>query len=82
MKRQMWKKLEAWLLAVVMVVSVISGFGTTKTAKAATKMGVTYTVHVQTYGDRQGWVSDGASAGTSGQGKRLEEIRIKLTGNE
>ena len=35
MKRQMWKKLEAWLLAVVMVVSVISGFGTTKTAKAA-----------------------------------------------
>lgn len=82
MKRQMWKKLEAWLLAVVMVVSVISGFGTTKTAKAATKMGVTYTVHVQTYGDRQGWVSNGASAGTSGQGKRLEEIRIKLTGNE
>lgn len=82
MKRQMWKKLEAWLLAVAMVVSAISGLGTSKRVKAATKMGVTYTVHVQTYGDRQGWVENGATAGTNGERKRLEEIRIKLTGNE
>lgn len=82
MKRQAWKRLQAWILAVAMVVSVITGVGTTKTAKAATKMGVTYTVHVQTFGDRQGWVRDGAMAGTKGKAKRLEEIRIKLTGNE
>lgn len=82
MKRQIWKKVEALLLVLAMVVSVCSGMGTAKETKAATKMGVTYTVHVQTYGDRQGWVSNGALAGTSGEAKRLEEIRIKLTGNE
>ena len=51
MKRQAWKRMQAWLLVVAMFVSVVTGIGTTKTAKAATKMGVTYTVHVQTYGD-------------------------------
>lgn len=51
MKRQAWKRMQAWLLVVAMLVSVVTGIGTTKTAKAATKMGVTYTVHVQTYGE-------------------------------
>mgnify|MGYP000776163973 CR=1 FL=1 len=74
--------MQAWLLVVAMLVSVVTGIGTTKTAKAATKMGVTYTVHVQTYGDQQGWVHDGTMAGTKGQAKRLEEIRVKLTGDE
>lgn len=82
MKRQAWKRMQAWLLVVAMLVSVVTGIGTTKTAKAATKMGVTYTVHVQTYGDQQGWVHDGMMAGTKGQAKRLEEIRVKLTGDE
>ena len=82
MKRQAWKRMQAWLLVVAMFVSVVTGIGTTKTAKAATKMGVTYAVHVQTYGDQQGWVHDGTMAGTKGQAKRLEEIRVKLTGDE
>ena len=82
MKRQAWKRMQAWLLVVAMLVSVVTGIGTTKTAKAATKMGVTYTVHVQTYGDQQGWVHDGTMAGTKGQAKRLEEISVKLTGDE
>lgn len=82
MKRQAWKRMQVWLLVVAMLVSVVTGIGTTKTAKAATKMGVTYTVHVQTYGDQQGWVHDGTMAGTKGQAKRLEEIRVKLTGDE
>ena len=82
MKRQAWKRMQAWLLVVAMLVSVVTGIGTTKTAKAATKMGVTYSVHVQTYGDQQGWVHDGTMAGTKGQAKRLEEIRVKLTGDE
>ena len=64
MKSQAWKRMQAWLLVVAMLVSVVTGIGTTKTAKAATKMGVTYTVHVQTYGDQQGWVHDGTMAGT------------------
>ena len=82
MKRQAWKRMQAWLLVVAVLDSVVTGIGTTKTAKAATKMGVTYTVHVQTYGDQQGWVHDGTMAGTKGQAKRLEEIRVKLTGDE
>ena len=82
MKRQAWKRMQAWLLVVAMFVSVVTGIGTTKTAKAATKMGVTYTVHVQTYGDQQGWVHDGTMAGTKGQAKRLEEIRVKLERDE
>ena len=40
-------------------------------------IGVEYQVHVQTYG-WQGYVRDGATSGTSGQGKRLEGINIKL----
>lgn len=36
-----------------------------------------YKVHVQTYGD-QDWAKDGASAGTSGESKRLEGIWMEL----
>ena len=39
---------------------------------------VRYNTHVQTYG-WQNFVTDGAMAGTSGQSKRLEGIRIALT---
>ena len=48
-------------------------------AKTATS--VTYQTHVQTYG-WQKYVKDGATSGTSGQAKRLEGIRIKLTQKE
>lgn len=39
---------------------------------------VTYRTHVQSYG-WQGWKYNGKMSGTSGQGKRLEGIEIKLT---
>ncbi len=46
--------------------------------------GIEYTVHVQDYGwiiDTDGdWFKDGAMAGTSGESKRLEGIRIVLNG--
>ena len=45
-------------------------------------MSVTYAVHIQTYEDSQGWVADGAMAGTEGESKRLEAISIKLEGDE
>ncbi len=38
-----------------------------------------YRTHVQSYG-WQGWKSNGATSGTSGESKRLEAIEIKLTG--
>lgn len=41
------------------------------------QVGVTYVSHVQDYG-WQNWVSDGAISGTSGKGKRVEALYIKL----
>lgn len=41
--------------------------------------GIEYRVHAQTYGWMD-WVKDGQQAGTTGQGKRLEAIQIRLTG--
>lgn len=41
---------------------------------------VSYRAHVQTYG-WQDWVSNGATAGTTGQSKRLEALQITLTDN-
>ncbi|MBR3317873.1 MAG: hypothetical protein IKG21_08690 [Atopobiaceae bacterium] len=38
---------------------------------------IEYRTHVQTYG-WQGWVKNGAKAGTSGESKRLEAMRIRL----
>ena len=40
-----------------------------------------YRVHVQTYG-WQDWVGDGQVSGTTGEGKRLEAIQIRLVGDE
>ena len=40
---------------------------------------IAYRTHVQTYG-WQGWKYNGQMSGTSGQAKRLEAIRINLTG--
>lgn len=42
--------------------------------------GIKYQLHVQSIG-WQDWVSDGAMGGTSGMAKRVEGIRIILTGN-
>lgn len=41
---------------------------------------VSYSTHVQTYG-WQNWVSNGVMAGTTGEAKRLESIRIAVTGD-
>ena len=56
-----------------------SNNGKTVTCKVTVpKPGVSYTTHVQSYG-WQKYVSDGAMAGTQGEAKRLEAIKIKLT---
>jgi len=44
----------------------------------AQSVGVTYQTHVQNIG-WQNWVSDGATAGTTGQSLRVEAININLT---
>jgi len=44
-------------------------------------VGVTYHTHVQNVGWESYWPSNGGTAGTQGQGLRLEGIEIKLTGD-
>ena len=45
--------------------------------KPVAQASVEYRTHVQSYG-WQGWVSNGAMSGTSGQAKRLEGIEIRI----
>lgn len=73
------KKIGAFLLSLVMLLSVI--VLPTNTTQAAEAMPtVSYSVHAQSYG----WmnpVQNGKTAGTTGQGKRLEAIAISLKQN-
>ena len=48
------------------------------TGDLSTVYSVQYQVHIQDYGDAQGFVRDGTLAGTTGESKRLEEVQIKL----
>jgi len=49
------------------------------TGDLASQFDVSYSAHIQDYGDTQGWKSNGYVAGTVGLGKRLEEIKVKIT---
>lgn len=44
-------------------------------------LGIRYSAHVQSYG-WQDWKSNGQLAGTTGEGKRVEAIKIELTGTQ
>ena len=77
------KKLRAILLSLVVAISVLAPTGMGEVnAATKTKMSVRYAVHIQTYGDSQGFVKADQVAGTTEKAKRLEAIRIELTGNE
>ncbi|URZ05295.1 DNRLRE domain-containing protein [Clostridium felsineum] len=41
--------------------------------------GVTYDAHVENTGWQNPWVNDGQTAGTEGQGLRMEALKVKLT---
>ncbi len=73
----------ATAIIVISVVLFLCAFGMEKPypVKAA-GMGVTYSLYIQKDGDKQGYVSNGKRAGTIGQSKRAENIKIKLTGTE
>jgi len=75
MKNTFFSKVVA---AAIAVVTLVSGAGLSQSAQAATT-GVTYRTHVQDYG-WQDWKSNGESAGTTGESKRLEGINIQLSG--
>ena len=41
---------------------------------------IEYQSHVQTYGWEKSWKKNGQLSGTSGKAKRLEAVKIRLTG--
>ena len=62
--------------------TAIRGCSYVEIGKSSTSMAggsglINYTTHVQNYG-WQGWVHDGSIAGTTGEAKRLEGIKISL----
>lgn len=76
------KKVLSAFLSLAMIGSMVAAVPLTASAAETTTTatpGVTYEVQGQTYGWTQGWVSDGSLAGTVGQAKRLEAIKLKLT---
>lgn len=48
---------------------------------SAEAIGVRYQTHVQDYGWETDWVTAGELSGTSGQSKRLEALKVELTGD-
>lgn len=52
--------------------------GSATTAEDTQVDGVTYQTHVQNKGWAQGWVSDGTTSGTVGEGLRLEGLEVKI----
>ena len=73
-KRRVW----ALVLSIVMVLSVFA-YAPVQNVEAA-GVSVQYKSHVQTFGWESAWKRDGEASGTSGKAKRLEGIRIRLTG--
>jgi hypothetical protein len=48
---------------------------------SAADIGVEYKTHIQDYGWETQWISDGDLSGTVGESKRLEALRVELTGD-
>ena len=69
------KKIVAFLLAFVVAVSVITTGSLT--SEAASVPTVTYRVHVQKDGWKQGWVKNGKSAGTTGEARDWKQLRLR-----
>ena len=74
-KRRVW----AFVLSIVMVLSVFA-YAPVQNVEAA-GVSVQYKSHVQTFGWESAWKRDGEASGTSGKAKRLEGIRITVSGD-
>lgn len=74
-KRRVW----ALVLSIVMVLSVFA-YVPVQNVEAA-GVSVQYKSHVQTFGWESAWKRDGEASGTSGKAKRLEGIRITVSGD-
>lgn len=71
------KKLVALLASAITSITMTTALLPLYNVKADTQPSVKYTTHVQKVGWQQ-WFSDGDTAGTSGEGLRLEAIKINI----
>lgn len=69
-----------FIISCAVIFVLICGLTAMVISKADAKAGITYRAHVA-YNGWLGWQSDGAMAGTVGESRRMEAIKIKLTGN-
>lgn len=80
MKKFKVKSVLCYLIVFSILMTIISGndlvFNSIR-VYATSSVGVTYSTHVQGYGNLQ-WVKNGAISGKTGEAKRLESIKIKL----
>ena len=68
------------LSGIIFGIIILLGFLSMAIAKANGTAGITYRAHVAYYGWLN-WTSDGEMAGTTGESRRMEAIKIKLTGD-
>lgn len=76
------KKIYNNIISIIITGILLISQSLTVLAESSNGMSISYAVHIQNYGDSQGWVSDGTMAGTEGESKRLEAISIRLEGDE
>ena len=82
MKRKIREVLKKKYVAAGLIVSIVAGIvGITNFAvNADVNAGIKYRAHVA-YDGWLNWSSDGETAGTTGESKRMEAVKIKLTGD-
>lgn len=76
------KKLREWTKVgnKVIIAVVFLGIGMVGHNAKASAASVSYSIHGQTYGD-QGVKKDGQAAGTTGKAKRLEAVKLNVSGD-
>ncbi|WP_414150000.1 hypothetical protein [Acetobacterium malicum] len=81
----MTKKITVPIISTVLLMSMIfspTTFAATgQIGTSATAVGVKYKTHIQDKGWESVWKNDGSLSGTVGESKRLEAMRIELTGS-
>lgn len=75
------KRIISIILVLVLLITVSEQFSI-GVARAAETTSISYCSHVQTYGWEENWKTNGRISGTSGKKKRLEGIRIRVSGED
>ena len=76
--------MKKWIIALVSVMTLVfmsGSVGAQELVSAQETVGVRYKTHIQDKGWESDWKTDGTLSGTVGEWKRLEAIKVELTGD-